>query len=208
VSFDKVEYEKITNKENNYSFIKTKENVNIMGIDKNIAEKIVSKLDEIQMEIGKDVTIPENEIIYEGFEHNQGYTLSYKSDDIISFTYQMDGWLGGSSWFEMRGYNFSLKTGELISIDDFVKEKEGFVNKCKELVEKQLVQDERYEEVKEFTPNYMEVIIDEVLKGDKICFVENGIEIYIEKYAIASGAAGNFVFEIPYSEIESFLEIK
>ena len=194
----------------------------ISGISSTAASKIEKYLNNWYSEVWKDINAQtEDDYIKEiltqmnensgeygpadiGF--HQTYKVSYLTNKLVTFQYIFEGGLGGVSWGNTSGVSFDLKTGDVIEIEKIVTSKDKYIDACKKYVFAELKKDSRYEEVLEMHGNEYEEIINSAIEKLGGYFTEDGIVCAeIPKYSIASGASGEFVFTVPYSEIKDYI---
>lgn len=140
---------------------------------------------------------------------HQSYEVIYLTNKLVTFGYIFEGGLGGVSWGNTSGVSFDLETGDVIEIKNLVTSKDKYIEVCKKYVYDELKKDSRYNEVLEMHgSDYQSTINSEIEKLDGY-FVEDGIVcVEIPKYAIASGASGEFKFTIPYNLVKDYIDGK
>lgn len=127
---------------------------------------------------------------------------------VISFVRTENVYLGGAhgSYVE-SGLVFDTKTGEQLALQDLSEQGDAFYQMVKEEV---LRQCKEYPEQEGFffptdSQEFADAIED-ILAGDNWYFTKSGLVVVANIYSIAPYAAGNFMFEIPYDELEGLKE--
>lgn len=197
----------------------------ITGISSQAANNIETYLNNWYKEVWEDIdSQTEDEYIYEMLKNmnensinnpnyaigdigfTQSYEIIYINDKVVTFKHILQGGLGGVGWDSESGVSFNLSTGEKIDIEDIVTSKKDYIDVCKNYTMRQLKADERFEEVAEMHGNDYEIIVNEAIEKMDGYFTKDGIVcIEIPKYAIASGASGEFRYVIPYEVIRDYI---
>lgn len=209
---------KITEGENS-TYICREELPEIKGLDEKAINKIEDYLSKWREDVWQDIDEQNSEkdikeILsgagenYENYEI--GFSITYKvlylNDKVITIGQFFDGGIGGVSWAKNSAVSFDLATGEVIEISDIVTSKEDYIKACEKNVLEQLKADSRYEDVVISRKDYEEIISENIehLGG---YFTSKGIMcVQIPRYVIASGAAGQFEYEVPYDVIKDFIK--
>ena len=207
------------------SFVCNENVPHITGIDSKAANKIEKYLNDWYDEVWKDINEQTEdkyikEILEQMDENNNnypdsqsydiGFTQSYEvifiNNKVVTFKHILSGGLGGVGWDNTSGVSFDLTTGEKINIENIVTSKTEYISACKKYVFEQLKNDSRYKEVLEMHGNDYEEIINQAIEQVGGYFTEKGIVcVEIPKYAIASGASGEFRYEIPYNMVKNYI---
>lgn len=149
-----------------------------------------------------------------GYYRSASYTLTAVLGDIVSFSAELDGGAGGVGWAGIEGNTFDLKTGKRLALSDiFITNQENYMDVIFDLVSKRITDEistafrtgyespyffenaysgQGYESIRTFNPE------DFYLTNDALV-------VFYPKYALAMGAAGALMFEIPYDSIQGIL---
>lgn len=186
----------------------------ISGIDKNVAKKIEDNIKEYYEELWQNIdSQSEDSEVYEmlnyidyeiGFKINPVVIL--KNNKVITFRFDFSGGLGGSSWNTTSGITYDLETGNVVDVEDVVTSKQQYIYTCYDYVVEQIKKDDRYDDVKSQEDNNWEEVVKSSIQDMDGYFTEEGIVcVTIPKYAIASGASGEFIYAIPYELIKDYI---
>lgn len=186
----------------------------ISGIDKNVANKIETNIKEYYKTLWQDIDSQStdsevyeiiNYLDYEiGFKVNPVVIL--KNSKVITFRFDFSGSLGGVSWNTTSGITYDLSTGNVVDIEDIVTSKQQYIDTCYNYVLEQIQKDERYDDIKSQEDNNWEKVVKSSIQSIDGYFTEEGIVCTtIPRYAIASGASGEFIYEIPYELIKDYI---
>ncbi|MBE5822301.1 MAG: DUF3298 domain-containing protein [Clostridiales bacterium] len=182
----------------------------ITGLDASITTKIEKQLEEIlqkyYIRYAGSGTGPINDDPGFNYPLYLAFTNTNISKNTISFTLDVVCVFGVTSQTETLGYTFDLTTGELLDWKTLVNNKEKYIYESKKIILEQLKKDSRYEEVVDNDLNYMDTIEYYIRQNDSWYFTEGKLCIVIPRYAIASGAAREFVFEIPLNEMNGIIK--
>lgn len=192
----------------------------IKGLDENVAKKIADYIKKWNSDIWKDINSQNTDEYlrtilqgagetHEKYEIGfiQSYEVDYLNDKVITFKSKFDGSLGGVSWYSSSGVSFDLTTGNVIDMSNIVTSKEEYINACKKYVLEELKKDSRFEEVKSMHGNDYEEAVNTTIEKLGGYFVKEGIVcVEIPRYLIASGAAGEFRYAIPYSLVKDYIK--
>jgi len=186
----------------------------ISKINKYFIDKEKFYYDELPLDILKEY----NEKV-EGEKDNwyrsADYSLEIVSGDIISMKAYLDGGAGGVSWAGIAAETFNLNTGNKLELNDIFNVNEAqYMNFIYDLVSKKIM-----DEIKSDNESRAGYMFDDAYSGegyksirnfDKNDFYlsENALVVFYQKYALADGASGPLVFEIPYDSISNILAIE
>ena len=207
------------------SFVCNEDVPKISGISASAAEKMEKYLNNWYSEVWKDINeqtkddyikelltqMNENSGEYgpEDIGFHQSYKVVYLTNKLVTFQYIFDGGLGGVGWGNTSGVSFDLETGDVIEIEKLVTSKEKYIEACKKYAFETLKNDQRYKEVLEMHGKDYEETINSAIEKLGGYFTEDGIVCAeIPKYAMASGASGEFKFTVPYGVVKEFLNSK
>lgn len=186
----------------------------ISGIDKNVAKKIEDNIEKYYKKLWQDIDSQSTDSeVYEiinyvddeiGFKVNPVVIL--KNSKVITFRFDFSGGLGGVSWNTTSGITYDLETGNVVDIEDIVTSKQQYIDTCYDYVVEQIKKDDRYDDVKSQEYNNWEEVVKSSIQDMDGYFTEEGIVcVTIPKYAIASGASGEFIYAIPYELIKDYI---
>lgn len=160
--------------------------------------------------------LKETNIVVEGMKDNwyrsADYVLEAVIGDIISISAYLDGGAGGVGWAGREGDTFNLNTGKKLILSDIFKvSKDEYMNFIYDFVSKKIMNEINND--KESRNGYM---FDDAYSGDgfksirgfdqnDFYLTKNALVVFYQKYALADGAAGPKVFEIPFDLISNML---
>lgn len=142
------------------------------------------------------------------------YSLEVVFGNIISIKAYLDGGAGGVSWIGIAGDTFDLNTGKKLGLKDIFKVNEDeYMDFIYDFVSKKIMDD--INKSNEAAHGYMfdDPYSEEGSKSIRIFepndfyLSQNALVVFYQKYALANGAAGPIVFEIPYEAISDILAI-
>ena len=180
------------------------------SINRDSGDKIISTLDEyiderwdsIVERTDKDIENYDPDFQFDAKYGIEYMTTHYANKNVIQFTFTSSGSMGGVGWNEYYIYNFNLESGKLLELKDICVD----VTECKTFMKdyflKVLQRDERFNNLDENYEEDMEVIYDVSNFG----FTKNGFELIVPEYEISDGAAGAFIYTIPYDEFNKYLK--
>lgn len=178
-------------------------------------KKISTKIND---EIYNDVLIWRNELTEEAKSYNSDYKnsniefspfildtkykVTYNKNNILSITmlyYQYSG--GAHGLTTEKSYNFNLKTGEIIKLENLFKSSFDYNTKIN-----QYIRNEIAKKPEEYFDNGA---IFKGIKTKQDFYISNdGVVIYFQLYEISPYAGGIREFKIPFSFLESGLKYK
>ena len=143
---------------------------------------------------------------------NEAYHYSYTVDaafrtggDLACVTMTVRSFTGGAHGIQFRvAYNFDMRTGQEITIDDMTDDYVGLRDAVAKEILSQI--DEKYVSYYEslgLFDGYEEVIPEWM--GRTVFFGEKQMKVVFSVYDIAPYSAGDVVFNIPYDLIEPYL---
>lgn len=185
----------------------------IPEINKYFVDKEAFFYNELPLDILK-----ENNVKVEGEKDNWYRSAYYKLEsilgDIISISAYLNGGAGGVGWAGIEGDTFNLNTGKKLGFSDIFKaSKDQYMNYIYDFVSKKIMDEINND--KETRNGYM---FDDAYSGDgyksirnfdlnNFYLTKNALVIFYPKYALADGAAGSQVFEIPFESISNMLAL-
>ena len=128
------------------------------------------------------------------------YDYVYIGEKYITIAKYREGyWSGGRGWQAEEPVTFERKTGRVVTLEDFFGDtSEEAVARVTASVYKYMENGERSDYWKYFLKD--KDILSEEFLPEQFFLFPDGIGIYYRKYAIDCGAAGDFVFIVPYPE--------
>lgn len=196
---------RITNNSRTIPNIIYKENQKVA--DK-IEESLISISNEEWINIKKnaDEITNDKELVMED-ETQLGATLNYSfltnnNYQRQTFYLSLEGNFGGVNWYNYWGYNYDLKTGDLLTLKTITNDYETLNKLINDEVERKL------KELKNINiiENDPEIINNLINKTGNWMFTKDGIDIIFQKYEIADGASGEIIINIDSSLINEYLK--
>lgn len=144
------------------------------------------------------------------------YNFEAKIGDIISISASLDGGMGGVGWAGIEGDTFDLNTGEKLGLSDIFKVNEAeYLNFIYDFVSDRITADIEeslkagYGSPYFFDDPYSEQGRESIGEFDPNDFylTKTALIVFYPKYALAEGASGPQIFEIPYDSILNILAI-
>lgn len=175
----------------------------ITNIDESVANKIVNSLTEISNKEWEEILSSANNIDSEQ-EGNANLgakfiiSTDYISENFVSFRSELSGGFGGVGWSNTDLYIYNLKTGNKLEIKDIASDENGLKEEIKKYISEKVVS-----KVECLNDNWTELLDDNILKSWNITKTE--MNIIIPRYQIACGSAGAIEFNIPFSNINKYL---
>lgn len=191
----------------------------ISGINKTVATSIENQIKRIYDKTYKEIlSNTEDDYIMEILDENsklENYNIGfnviaepeYINDKIVTFEYKFRGNLEGVSWDANSGYSFNIKTGEVLKLKDIITDGTKYTKIAKNSIMNALKTDSRYATLN----NGYEEVVDSTVKFDEnkeVYLREDGVVLIIPKYAIGSGADGEFEFVITYDELKDCIDLE
>lgn len=175
----------------------------ITNIDESVANKIVNSLTEISNKEWEEILSSANDIDSEQQENtNLGVkfiiSTDYISENFVSFRSELSGGFGGVGWSNTDLYIYNLKTGNKLEIKDIASDENGLKEEIKKYISEKVVS-----KVECLNDNWTELLDDNILKSWNI--TKTGMNIIIPRYQIACGSAGAIEVNIPFSNINKYL---
>lgn len=192
----------------------------ISGLNETVATSIENQIkkfyDETYKETSADAEDDYIMEILEGYSeaeksNNIGFDviceLEYVNDKIITFKHKFTGGLGGVGWDATSGCSFDIKTGKLITLGDVITDGAKYTQIAKNSVMNQLKADERYSTLNEGYEKVVDSLV-EFKENDGVYLREDGLVLTLHKYAIGTGAAGEFEFVITHDELKDCIDLQ
>ena len=155
---------------------------------------------------------PQYKGVEDNFYRSAEYGMKIVFGNIISISGQLNGGAGGVSWGAFEGYTFDLTNGKRLVFSDLfaLNEREYTALMLRLIAEKitKNIQDPN-EPGYDFEDAYSDEgakAIREHFELDQFYFSETAFVVYYEKYALAPGAGGPQLIEIPYAKIADSLK--
>ena len=191
----------------------------ITAINAFFADKETFFYNELPFESLKDFEAGAPDSKIEGkkdnFYRQAYYRLEAEFGSILSVSAALDGGAGGVSWAGIEGGTFDLNTGKKLGLSDiFEVDEQSYMGFIYDFVSKKVAEEigadmqrgygspyffedpysgDGYESIRSFDPN-------------DFYLAETALVVFYQKYALASGAAGPKVFEIPYETLSDMLK--
>lgn len=206
----------ISFKETNYSndYIKVDVKIPILTYRSNISveKKINSKLEgdiisfKNQIENSAKTSYQESknqDFDFIPYEALADFTVNYINDKIISISVTFYTYTGGAHGNTIKeSYNFSLETGDKLSLNDLFLENSTY---------KTIIKDSIKSSIEENSDIYFDdaiSVVDKLSNTQSYYLKDNSIVIYYGLYEIAPYSSGIREFEIPFSSLSSELNPK
>lgn len=168
-------------------------------------EKFMEESKETQQMAEEDYNrvIEEGQDYFAGYYKSASYWFSWKDRNVISFEYSEFNKLGEThSEDYMRGFNYDIRTGKLLTFEDIFTDRETGIETMKTLI---LEQCESPNYVQNLSSDYKEKI-DEVLTDGYWCFSQDGMHVFANEEELGAYAGGIFEFIIPYDKLTQLKE--
>lgn len=177
---------------------------------KELAKKLTSNLEKIIDEKW------DNEVKKQADEYNEGDTSSdivgvkiefsivTSSEKYITFKETTTGSFGGTSWNEIKTYNYSLETGELLTIKDIAEDYDTFTTTVYNYLVNKISENTEYSNY--LNNNWQEELKTILIENGNWGFATNSITYQLPKYSIGVGALGVLEFDIPTMTIDEYLK--
>lgn len=147
--------------------------------------------------------IEEGQDYFAGYHKSASYCVSRKDGNVISFEYSEFAYLGEAhSKDYMRGINYDIRTGKLLTFEDIFTDCEAGVETIKTLI---LEQCESPNYVQNLSSDYKDKI-DGVLTDGYWCFSEDGMHVFANEEELGAYAGEIFEFIIPYDKLTQLKE--
>ncbi|GEM_PF-468718 len=147
----------------------------------------------------------------DGYFVSAWYYLETQIGDIVSIPAVLDGGAGGVSWAAMEANNFTLNTGERISLSDLFRVNEDvYMDFIYDYISKEITKElQNGNGLFFFEDAYSEEGTERIKNYNRDNFIisDDGLIIFYQKYELAAGAAGVISFEIPYGSMKDILAI-
>ncbi len=188
----------ITNKRNIPNIISNKK--------QDIADKIVSDVKASSDEIWKQMNDQaDDKNLLESGDKGLGSSLLYstakQTDSYISFKAEQSGGYGGVSWAGTSGAVYSTKTGEKLDLVDLAENETEFKTFINDYTLKYLEKSDYQCLNDDWKSTFNKYLFEDSYNLD-----DEGLNIYISRYAIACGADGTIIVKVPYNEANSYLK--
>lgn len=186
----------------------------VTGLSDEVKQKIETYLNNYYKEVWKELgaEFSEDELTkmleqqnsneYGNVGFKQSFEQVFINNKVVSYSYNFVGSLGGAPWEKTDGLTFDVNTGELIKIEDIVTSKEKYIQVCKKYVYEQLRLDSRYSML---VQGYDKVVDSHIEKLEGYITKDGIVCVIIQKYEIADGAAGEFIYTIPFDTIKTYI---
>lgn len=152
----------------------------------------------------------------DNFYRQAYYRLEAELGGILSVSAMLDGGAGGVGWAGIEGDTFDLNTGKKLGLSDiFAVDEERYMNVIYAFVSHRVAEDINANLQKGYGSPYF---FDDPYSGDGYESIRNfdpndfyltqtSLVVFYQKYALACGAEGPKVFEIPYEAVSEMLSI-
>ena len=207
---------KISYKTEKYEIKDSKSNEIVVGNERNLpviestkykqsASKIVNYLTKVSNKDWDDLKeqsdeLKENEPDIRNVGVSYLFDTIRKTDNYVTFAYNMEGSLGGVSWVGIWGYNFDVKTGDILEFDDVINSnnsKDDFYNYA--IKELKSLDEDGFEDWKD-------TVKKDLFKTGNWYFTDDEIVFTFDKYSLGPGALGVVVVKVPYQDANQYLK--
>lgn len=177
-------------------FVADKIVLSLTGIsDKEWNGNIKSTADEM-VDMAKDATEDMK------FGVNYLFTTGIYNDNRLTFKLEMNGSFGGVTWPGESGYNYDVKSGDMLKLYDISSDYDNFMNVLKVNVENYLKSGNDMCLVDDYSSK-----LENLINTDgNWYFTDRGIRVVFPKYSIACGSAGIIGIDIDKSLINYYIK--
>lgn len=200
---------KITYRDEEYKIgnVTNKRNLPSISSDKyqGSADKIVASLTEKSNAEWTSINEYADDIQDIPYATGVNYMLSliYENSSVLSFKFEHSGAMGGVPWDKSVGYNYNVKTGNLLTFGDVISvgSREVFYDKVVSLIQK------RADDADGgcLNADWKELVRNKMFSDGYWYFTDSGINFAFDRYELACGGFGTPVVTVPYSEINGYL---
>lgn len=186
ISIESKDYSKSASKISNYlNYITYRELFN--GDDKELL-KAYENIQKVEEPLGIDTHL----------------NTEFINDNILSIRIFTIGYLGGVGCCDVKGYNFSISTGNILTFNDLSDNTDELKSKTYEYAINYLKTDERSDQ---FYENWEDIVYENMFLDGNWYFsiIDNGITFQIEEYLIADGSNGSFAATVPFDVIDELI---
>lgn len=134
------------------------------------------------------------------YYYGESHSIQRIDSVIFSSLSARQSYSGGAHGSNIQyGVNYSMETGEPVTLSDLTDDTEAFTAYCMEQL--LILSEERQDEL---FPNYTESISD-IITDDTFYFSQEGLCFISQEYMLQPYAAGTIIFCIPYEQLHGYL---
>lgn len=138
-----------------------------------------------------------------GYSLGNAFTVHRADEEVISFTADEYSYMGGAHPNAVRsGYNFNSRTGDLLTLDDIIVDKEAAAEAVNAYILEYIAKELEDKENQGMYFEDYEINVGQLLNDNTWYLAEDGFHIIGNEYIISPHAAGILDFVIPYEQAD------
>lgn len=127
----------------------------------------------------------------------------FRNDNVVVLSFISDGYTGGAHGFWVNSfYNFSLASGKVLELDDFLKP--GFETELNKLIDRQFRKDNNLSQTEDLTTGAW-LFENKIEYNNNFAFTKDGLLFFYNQYEIAPYAAGTIEVLIKYEDLSDLI---